>query len=324
MSEELDLNPHPSGIQNKDIKILWGRAAEKCAMCRRDLTVDTTANVATTGHMCHIVGEKNNEKSPRGISNLTTEERNSYPNLILLCRNHHAEIDLDVTKYSIEKLHDIKSNHEVWVKETLGEKPDLPHDVIYIHLIDFLNSNLRISEWWWFSEHAVRQLLDYDFIVGRDNIVAKKMSIIWPEENPALKECILNVMNSYLTFIDQYLELAEPKSHTSEIYAPSKLYREIKDIHERRYEIERENIWAKKNLVLLCQYTIHLNEFAQKVRECYNPFFYLRMGKFILNDAMGTHNSGEPTFIDPSQTFVDSHLKAIKKDEENLKRNKPQ
>ena len=323
MNEELDLNPNPSGISEKDIKILWGRAAEKCAICRKDLTLNTTSNVSTTGHMCHIVGEKNNEKSPRGLSNLTTSERNSYPNLILLCRNHHAEIDLDVNKFSIEKLHDIKSNHEIWVKETLGEKPELPHDIIYVDLIDFLNSNLRLSEWPWFSEHAVRQLLHYDFILSCDNIVAKNMTIIWPEENLDLEQSFSNVMASYIAYISQYLELAEPKDGKMEIYSPPGTYRTIKDIDERWYETERESLWARKNLTLLCQYTIHLNEFVQKVRQYYNPYFYLTRGKFILNDALGTHNGGEPALIDPTKSFVEYNLEVIGIDEGILKKKKP-
>lgn len=322
MNTELDLNPQPSGIPVKDIKILWGHSAGKCAICRKKLTQDTSINVETTGHMCHIVGEKNNEKSPRGHSNLTKAERNSYSNLILLCRNHHAEIDNDEIKYSIEKLHDIKSKHEIWINETLGPEPRKPSEKVYYHLIDYLEYNLKLSEWWWFSENAVRQLLHRDFIDSAENISAKKLSIIWPKDNLELENSISNLIDSFLAYIEQFLIFAEPRTETSDIFAPPKHYRNIQDVERRFYEADKENLWARENFLLLCQYTLCLNDFSNRVRQYINPYFYLTNGKFILRDTLGTHHGGQPTFIDPSESVIKEITESVKLDIEKLKENK--
>ena len=82
-------------ISEKDIKLLWGRAAAMCSFpeCRTKLTQDKKLASASfpLGEQAHIVGE--NDNAPRGRSALTEEERKSYFNRILLCPNHHTIID---------------------------------------------------------------------------------------------------------------------------------------------------------------------------------------------------------------------------------------
>jgi predicted restriction endonuclease len=93
----------------KDTKLLWGRAASRCAICKTKLSeVKKSENEYLIGEQAHIVGEK--ATAARGHSNLTKEERNSYHNIILLCPNHHTEIDKNPSKYTVEKLHLIKSD----------------------------------------------------------------------------------------------------------------------------------------------------------------------------------------------------------------------
>jgi hypothetical protein len=78
------------GIFIKDIKLLWSKAAGRCSICRTPLTYnsDHGSNVSHVGEQAHIVAESDN--GPRGNSILSLEERNSYPNLILLCPTHHT------------------------------------------------------------------------------------------------------------------------------------------------------------------------------------------------------------------------------------------
>lgn len=110
------------GISQPDIKLLWGRAASLCAICRTELTQDSKSTNLSfpVGEQAHIVAEKDN--GPRGDSMLPVEERNSYHNLILLCPKHHIIIDRDVADFPVEKLYIIKSRHELWVRDTLEKK----------------------------------------------------------------------------------------------------------------------------------------------------------------------------------------------------------
>jgi hypothetical protein len=69
----------------RDLKILWGRAANRCAICRRELSNDkkNAQDTYPIGEQAHIIAE--NIEGPRGNSILSAEERASYLNLILLC-----------------------------------------------------------------------------------------------------------------------------------------------------------------------------------------------------------------------------------------------
>ncbi|WP_284223853.1 hypothetical protein, partial [Brevundimonas denitrificans] len=63
------------GMSQKDIKLLWGRSGNRCAIrdCRKELTQDKKAvsSAYTLGEQAHIVGEK--EGAARGNSPLTSE-----------------------------------------------------------------------------------------------------------------------------------------------------------------------------------------------------------------------------------------------------------
>lgn len=101
----------------KDIKILWGRSGNRCAICKLEITPD--GEIETTGEIAHIVSRS--PDGPRGDDPLPLGKRDEYSNLILLCPNHHSEIDTYREKWPVSKLHDIKSDHEKWVSERLGE-----------------------------------------------------------------------------------------------------------------------------------------------------------------------------------------------------------
>ena len=109
------------GITQKDIKLLWGRAANRCAICRNELSENKAAIAGQfpIGEQAHIVAEQ--ENGPRGQSLLTSDERNSYHNLILLCPTHHKIIDKNTEDYPVERLHILKSQHELWVQKSLQQ-----------------------------------------------------------------------------------------------------------------------------------------------------------------------------------------------------------
>ena len=57
---------------------------------------------------------------PRGDASLPPEERDKYWNLLLLCRNHHREIDEDKRLYPIDVLQGWKEDDEGRYKESLA------------------------------------------------------------------------------------------------------------------------------------------------------------------------------------------------------------
>jgi len=67
--------------------------------------------------MAHIEGE--NPGSARYNPDMTGDQRTAYDNLILLCPSHHTEVDKNQAQYPVEKLRQIKKDHEKWVEDSL-------------------------------------------------------------------------------------------------------------------------------------------------------------------------------------------------------------
>jgi hypothetical protein len=105
-------------ITDKTRKLLWGRSGNRCALCKRPLvSVVTDESVESVlGEECHIIA-----RSVDGPSGQTDEptDRDSYNNLILLCREDHKRIDDNPNYFSKNKLLEIKRAHEIWVHQCL-------------------------------------------------------------------------------------------------------------------------------------------------------------------------------------------------------------
>ncbi len=123
-------------ITNKTRKILWGRSGNRCAICRRELIKDstTTDDEAVIGEECHIVAREAN--GPRGSSSLPLNKRDELDNLILLCRNHHKEVDDQPKTFTVEVLKEIRARHEAWVRESLSIKEKVSSKLFFVFRID--------------------------------------------------------------------------------------------------------------------------------------------------------------------------------------------
>jgi len=110
-------------IKPKDQKILCTKSGNRCAMsdCRKILVVDGTATdpASLVATMAHIKGEK--PGSARYDVNMSDPERNAHHNLVLVCPSCHKKIDDQPNTYTVEKLCDIKKNHEDWINTLTGQ-----------------------------------------------------------------------------------------------------------------------------------------------------------------------------------------------------------
>ncbi|MBL0616826.1 HNH endonuclease signature motif containing protein [Aeromonas veronii] len=111
-------------ISDKNRKVLWGKSGNKCAICRHVLVLggNEIDSESVIGEECHIIsgapaGPRSNLAFPRNMID-------EVSNLILLCRNHHKQIDSQVETYTLERLREIKSSHERWVEDRLKEYPE--------------------------------------------------------------------------------------------------------------------------------------------------------------------------------------------------------
>lgn len=110
------------GINNKTRKLLWVKSGNRCAICKEKLVIKATEadDAAIIGEECHIHSEK--EKGPRYNPDYPTEKLDSDENILILCPNHHTEVDTQINKYTEEKLRQIKQEHEKWVERRLTNK----------------------------------------------------------------------------------------------------------------------------------------------------------------------------------------------------------
>ena len=110
------------GISDKTRKLLWGRSGSRCAFCRQELCVDSTPldGESIVGDECHIHSKETN--GPRFVSPQPFDDMDCYPNLILLCRVHHKQVDDQQNTYASAVLIKMKNEHECWVTQTLNER----------------------------------------------------------------------------------------------------------------------------------------------------------------------------------------------------------
>ncbi|PXW37865.1 HNH endonuclease [Erwinia sp. AG740] len=270
-------------INQKDIKLLWGRSGNRCAICKAELTQDKNSitSAFTLGEQAHIVGEK--DDAARGKSSLTLDERNSYHNLILLCPNHHTEIDRNVEDWPIEKLYNIKSIHELWVSETLSNVKDkyvLAKQVSVTSIIDAAVNYCRLENWKNWTSFALSldpvwpKNLHDDIFKFREKVI----STIWPDEFDELQRATETF--SITLNIAAQIFMRHSKLHR-DTYCSEKFYKNIgwNDNYDEGVKIYGE--WIQECHDWLIESTKSANWFADVVRRDVNPMFFAEKGRFI-------------------------------------------
>lgn len=104
---------------------VWGAAAGRCTFCNSLVLENTELGLCVPiGELAHIVGWS--DKSPRGKSKLTKEDRSNGDNIILLCRNCHKPTDDGgvVGLYTVEVLRNLKQEHEAAMRALTAARPD--------------------------------------------------------------------------------------------------------------------------------------------------------------------------------------------------------
>ena len=104
-------------ISDKTRKRLWAKSGNRCAVCKEELFngSDEDLGAVNIGEECHIISSKT--AGPRHKAELPSYD--SYDNLLLLCRNHHKEIDTLTETFTEELLRYLKTSHENWVFQSL-------------------------------------------------------------------------------------------------------------------------------------------------------------------------------------------------------------
>lgn len=105
---------------------VWVRSGGRCAFCNVYLLEsELTRRPALLGEVAHNIAAS--DDGPRGDAMVSTEERNSADNLLLLCGLHHPDSDkvVQLDLLTVAQLRALKAEHERRVRqatETVGRK----------------------------------------------------------------------------------------------------------------------------------------------------------------------------------------------------------
>ncbi|MCG7380039.1 hypothetical protein MH215_23885 [Paenibacillus sp. ACRSA] len=214
-------------ITGKTRKILWAKSANRCNFknCRKELCIESEMDKHTViGQECHIVAKS--KKGPRGINDLTTKARDNYKNLILLCGDHHTEIDNDEEKYTVEVIEDIKSKHEKWIKKTLSseqiEELEFYFDEEVLFDEDYLE---EVIEW-------IETNTDY-YEMKKENLkqAINKLSYF----DKKTRKLLLSIINYYVANKQIDIRSIFNKLVNDGIYTDSEFFRGIRELDKHEY-----------------------------------------------------------------------------------------
>jgi hypothetical protein len=110
-------------LSQKDLRILFQKSGNRCAFpgCSQELTYPEAPadDPVVLSEVAHIVAHT--QDGPRGDYPLPLEERDKYDNLILLCEQHHNIVDDQPHTYPVERLRQIKADHERLVQDAMDQ-----------------------------------------------------------------------------------------------------------------------------------------------------------------------------------------------------------
>ena len=147
---------------------------------------------------CHIVSSK--PSGPRYTPDLS--DYNDYDNFILLCANHHREIDTDVKKYSVDKLKQIKKEHEESVANLLKEQNKSFDVLVKINSGDMLGSMVFGCHSWTILKETNNSFIE-KISMELDDLIENMMNLCetWDLQD---KVAFNNQLNDYVKILDEH------------------------------------------------------------------------------------------------------------------------
>lgn len=287
------------GISLKTQKMLWGRAANRCSICRRELVVDAseTDDESVIGDVCHIVDKS--PSGPRGNSPLSLEQRGKYDNLILLCKVHHKIVDDQPKTHTMERLKEIKAAHEQWVRESLEgfDAAKQRDDEIYAGYIEECAERADIENWrsWSFSVVGPQPRMHAPRDKDLEELRFWLLSRVWPKRYVELEAAFENFRHVLEDFQMVFRKHARRLYPEDDELITEKIYQIPQWDPERYSRLGRQydfHCALVKDLML--ELTRAANYICDRVREHVFPTYRLREGVILV--ASGPYADADYAF----------------------------
>lgn len=275
-------------ISVKTQKMLWGRAAGRCSNpdCRIDLYEDETGTDDPTlvGENCHMVAES--DDGPRADSAMSIDRRNSYNNLILLCRNHHKIIDAQEGEYTLDRLRKMKLEHEQWVREQLGfDASKQKDDEYYADVIDQWATRTDLDGWNAWSSWVLgggQPSLECSVDAKLKDLRLWLLARVWPGRYIELEAAFRNFLRVADDFYNCFHEHSE-KRHDE--WLQMRKFYQIDRWDEALYAKLFDRFEHHVDLVqdLMLELTRAANLLCDRIREYVLPSYRLAEGRLLVS-----------------------------------------
>ncbi|MGB3470679.1 MAG: HNH endonuclease [Erythrobacter sp.] len=175
-------------ITEKDVKLLWGRAAGYCSNpdCRDKVSeIGANGESYLTGEQAHIVARQ--AGGPRGQAGGGSD---GYDNLVLLCPTCHTKIDKSPQDtYPVETLLGWKKQHEAWV-DSLSESRNMANTgELMKYLVGLLDENKH-----YFDTYGPRSGIAATSPASSAHAIwaARKLDVLLPNNRKIVRTLVMN------------------------------------------------------------------------------------------------------------------------------------
>ncbi|WP_408631738.1 hypothetical protein [Methylocystis borbori] len=252
-----------------------------------------TDNPALVGEMAHMIAES--DDGPRGKSPMARQERDCYDNLLLLCRNHHGEIDRQPETWPVEHLKQIKSAHETWVSGSLTEfdKEKESDDETYAGYIDEWSKRCRLERWTEWSSSLLsfgQPNLDCEIYKDLTDLPSWIMKRAWPARYRELEVAMYNfarVLNDLNLVFNRHAK----KRHDDDDELWTEKFYKINEWNPERYHNLSRQYDYHVDLVqdLVLELTRAGNLICDKFRANILPSYRLSEGRLSVRSGPDEH-----------------------------------
>lgn len=277
--------------------------------CRMDLYEDETETDDPTlvGENCHIVAEA--DGGPRSDPAVPIDRRNTYSNLILLCRNHHKVVDAQEVEYSVEKLRQMKAQHEAWVREQLGlDSAKQRDDELYASFVDKWAQLAHVDNWLAWSSHVLShgqprlgKEVDHDLFELREWLLSR----VWPGRYPDLERAFHNFRLVLQDFQETFREHADERRTDLLTRRFYKIDRWDEPLYRRLLNQFEFHVALVQDLML--ELTRSGNHLCDEVRQHLMPGYRMHEGRLVVQSGPNERLA----FVEAVVQYTPEQLKAV-------------
>lgn len=279
--------------------LLWGRSGNLCSYpgCNCKLIQDATPSddESLVADCCHIYADSDN--GPRANVALTQEERDSYDNIILLCKVHHKLVDDQRKTYNPELLKKLKNEHESKIENAIvGQNKKQLQKEMSVAVVEKLFDLLDIDNWenWTSSFFSAGQ----PYVrVEMFNRMMEARKFIFIRDQDSLTTNIKKSLKIVFEVLSDLIEiLNKHKIKEQECYIVEKFYKSMGWNENYESDLKRYNAYIYIIEDYVTELTRSLNYLINTIRLDLYPYYRFFQGMLAIETDI-TDNMKYYTYV---------------------------